>query len=216
MYWKLTRLTCHRLSAYCKRSNHSVPRNRVFSHYATRCGNERVPPLNPASFGKLVRIIFPGITTRRLGVRGESKYHYVELSLTIEDQQEPLNVPRSQSVVVDGHGAQHGLERPRSRRYADICLPTRKRDPLSEYTLSSVEGPRDNCTLHLLSHTSSQPKTNYPCRLCLVSSTRQPTRYTPISSYFTTEYGCVNRASLYEIEQQRHLPNSGTNGYSNA
>lgn len=63
-----------------------MPRNRVFSHYATRCGNERVPPLNPASFGKLVRIIFPGIQTRRLGMRGESKYHYVDLSL-IEDPQ---------------------------------------------------------------------------------------------------------------------------------
>lgn len=58
-----------------------MPRNRVFSHYARRCGNERVPPLNPASFGKLVRIIFPGIQTRRLGMRGESKYHYVDLSL---------------------------------------------------------------------------------------------------------------------------------------
>lgn len=37
--------------------------------------------MNPASFGKLVRVIFPGIQTRRLGVRGESKYHYVDLAL---------------------------------------------------------------------------------------------------------------------------------------
>lgn len=79
------------------KSNSSVPRNRVFSHYATRCGTERVPPLNPASFGKLVRIIFPGIQTRRLGQRGESKYHYVDLALideptgTHEDEQ--LQVP---------------------------------------------------------------------------------------------------------------------------
>lgn len=78
-----------RLFAVCKKSSSSVPRNRVFSHYATRCGTERVPPLNPASFGKLVRIIFPGIQTRRLGMRGESKYHYVDLSL-IEDQQETI------------------------------------------------------------------------------------------------------------------------------
>jgi len=41
-------------------------------------------PLNPASFGKLVRVIFPGIQTRRLGVRGESKYHYVDLALEEE------------------------------------------------------------------------------------------------------------------------------------
>ena len=71
----------------CRKGPNSVPRNRVFSYYATRCGNERVPPLNPASFGKLVRIIFPGIQTRRLGMRGESKYHYVDLEM-IEDDPE--------------------------------------------------------------------------------------------------------------------------------
>lgn len=53
----------------------------MFQRYTDRCGDERVPTLNPASFGKLVRIIFPNVQTRRLGVRGESKYHYVDLSL---------------------------------------------------------------------------------------------------------------------------------------
>lgn len=66
-----------------------MPRNRVYSQYATRCGTERVIPLNPASFGKLVRVIFPGIQTRRLGVRGESKYHYVDLAL----EEEAPNMP---------------------------------------------------------------------------------------------------------------------------
>lgn len=37
--------------------------------------------LNPASFGKLVRVVFPDIKTRRLGVRGESKYHYCNFEL---------------------------------------------------------------------------------------------------------------------------------------
>lgn len=68
----------------CKTSNTSVPRNRVYSRYADRCATERVVTLNPASFGKLVRVIFPGIQTRRLGVRGESKYHYVDLALADE------------------------------------------------------------------------------------------------------------------------------------
>jgi len=89
-----------RLNSVCKKSTGSVPRNRVFAHYATRCGTERVPPLNPASFGKLVRIIFPGIQTRRLGMRGESKYHYVDLSLE-EDQQDVIDQERA-------HSAQHG------------------------------------------------------------------------------------------------------------
>lgn len=68
----------------CRPAKTSVPRNRVYSQYASRCANERVVPLNPASFGKLVRVIFPGIQTRRLGVRGESKYHYVDLALEDE------------------------------------------------------------------------------------------------------------------------------------
>ncbi|KAI9818541.1 MAG: hypothetical protein M1827_000600 [Pycnora praestabilis] len=83
------------LSTVCKKSQGSVPRSRVFSHYATRCGTERVPTLNPASFGKLVRVIFPGITTRRLGMRGESKYHYVDLCLE-EDNQEVIDAERAQ------------------------------------------------------------------------------------------------------------------------
>ncbi|KAK0259520.1 hypothetical protein LTS09_005871 [Friedmanniomyces endolithicus] len=73
------------LRAVCKPAKTSVPRNRVYSQYANRCGTERVIPLNPASFGKLVRVIFPGIQTRRLGVRGESKYHYVDLALADEN-----------------------------------------------------------------------------------------------------------------------------------
>ena len=88
-----------RLASVCKKSKSSVPRSRVFSLYATRCGTERVPPLNPASFGKLVRIIFPGIQTRRLGIRGESKYHYVDLSL-IEDQLETYGIGSLQGAKV--------------------------------------------------------------------------------------------------------------------
>ncbi|KAF2272770.1 uncharacterized protein EI97DRAFT_385106 [Westerdykella ornata] len=75
------------LKSVCRVAKTSVPRNRVYSRYADRCGTERVIPLNPASFGKLVRVIFPGIQTRRLGVRGESKYHYVDLAL-INDGEE--------------------------------------------------------------------------------------------------------------------------------
>lgn len=65
-----------------------MPRSIVYASYADRCATECVTPLNPASFGKLVRIIFKDIATRRLGVRGESKYHYVDLALKSEQEQE--------------------------------------------------------------------------------------------------------------------------------
>ncbi|OQD80704.1 hypothetical protein PENANT_c033G02566 [Penicillium antarcticum] len=84
----------------CRKSTGSVRRDRVYCCYAENCGTERVSVLNPASFGKLVRIIFPNVQTRRLGVRGESKYHYVDLSVIEEKQQKlaPLNPQANQSV----------------------------------------------------------------------------------------------------------------------
>ncbi|KAL2361280.1 hypothetical protein RJZ56_005818 [Blastomyces dermatitidis] len=73
----------------CQKNSGSVRRDRVYCSYAEKCGSERVSVLNPASFGKLVRIIFPNVQTRRLGVRGESKYHYVDLSIR-EPEPKPL------------------------------------------------------------------------------------------------------------------------------
>lgn len=102
-------LTEDRLRAVCKPAKTSVPRNRVYSQYASRCGTERVVPLNPASFGKLVRVIFPGIQTRRLGVRGESKYHYVDLAL--EEEQANATMPSGWQ----NHNFQPLEPRPRSQ-----------------------------------------------------------------------------------------------------
>lgn len=69
----------------CSTGKGSVPRGRVYANYVSRCATERVTVLNPASFGKLVRVLFPGLKTRRLGMRKQSKYHYVNFSLK-EDQ----------------------------------------------------------------------------------------------------------------------------------
>jgi regulatory factor X len=76
----------------CSTGKGSVPRGRVYANYASRCATERITVLNPASFGKLVRVLFPGLKTRRLGVRGESKYHYVNFQLK-EDQTELRDSP---------------------------------------------------------------------------------------------------------------------------
>lgn len=62
-----------------------MPRSRVYASYVKRCAHEKIAVLNPASFGKLVRVLYPGLRTRRLGVRGESKYHYVDFELIDED-----------------------------------------------------------------------------------------------------------------------------------
>jgi regulatory factor X len=90
-------LVVFRINQVCDKGKGSVPRGRVYANYVSRCATERVTVLNPASFGKLVRVLFPGLKTRRLGVRGESKYHYVNFSLK-DDQPQLSEVQNMQSI----------------------------------------------------------------------------------------------------------------------
>ncbi|XP_026740149.1 DNA-binding protein RFX2 [Trichoplusia ni] len=54
----------------------SLPRSTLYAHYLRHCATHRLEPVNAASFGKLIRSVFIGLRTRRLGTRGNSKYHY--------------------------------------------------------------------------------------------------------------------------------------------
>ncbi|KAL2126921.1 hypothetical protein VTI74DRAFT_11605 [Chaetomium olivicolor] len=91
------------INQVCSAGKGSVPRGRVYANYASRCATERITVLNPASFGKLVRVLFPGLKTRRLGVRGESKYHYVNFQLK-EEQPDVRDTP-SQPTMPLGENA---------------------------------------------------------------------------------------------------------------
>lgn len=84
MYAIKTDLVAYRIKSACRKGKTSVPRSRVYAAYVKRCAHEKIAVLNPASFGKLVRVLYPGLRTRRLGVRGESKYHYVEFELELD------------------------------------------------------------------------------------------------------------------------------------
>ncbi|XP_024939248.1 DNA-binding protein RFX2 isoform X3 [Cephus cinctus] len=54
----------------------SLPRSTLYNHYLRHCSDNKLDPVNAASFGKLIRSVFLGLRTRRLGTRGNSKYHY--------------------------------------------------------------------------------------------------------------------------------------------
>lgn len=103
LYCLIRLITCQltspssRINEVCDKGKGSVPRGRVYANYVSRCATERVTVLNPASFGKLVRVLFPGLKTRRLGVRGESKYHYVNFSLK-EDQPDLVESQNHQQI----------------------------------------------------------------------------------------------------------------------
>lgn len=82
------------LQRYCQLApDANVPRNRIYARYVSMCSGYNLRPLNPASFGKLVRTKFPQIRTRRLGIRGQSKYHYCGISLVDELSQPNGDTP---------------------------------------------------------------------------------------------------------------------------
>ncbi|KAI5791312.1 RFX DNA-binding domain-containing protein [Pyronema domesticum] len=83
----------------------AVPRNRVYARYVTVCANEKIKPLNPASFGKLVRLLYPEIKTRRLGVRGQSKYHYCGIRLAGEHASPNANLGSASGSEPPAHAA---------------------------------------------------------------------------------------------------------------
>ena len=59
----------------------SLPRARMYDHYMIHSQQNNQEPVNAASFGKLVRSVFVGLKTRRLGTRGNSKYHYYGIKI---------------------------------------------------------------------------------------------------------------------------------------
>jgi regulatory factor X 1/2/3 len=47
----------------------SLPRSTLYAHYLRHCNEHKLEPVNAASFGKLIRSVFLGLRTRRLGTR---------------------------------------------------------------------------------------------------------------------------------------------------
>ncbi|ODQ78735.1 hypothetical protein BABINDRAFT_29343, partial [Babjeviella inositovora NRRL Y-12698] len=85
-----------------------VPRSRIYARYANICAEHVVKPLSPASFGKLVRILFPNLTTRRLGMRGQSKYHYCGIKLIGEETTPNSPAGFSESPFAPNTPSNHG------------------------------------------------------------------------------------------------------------
>ncbi|KAJ8668157.1 hypothetical protein QAD02_009820 [Eretmocerus hayati] len=78
----------------------SLPRSTLYNHYLRHCSENKLDPVNAASFGKLIRSVFLGLRTRRLGTRGNSKYHYYGIRVKPSSQLAMLNedgTPRQQS-----------------------------------------------------------------------------------------------------------------------
>jgi regulatory factor X 6 len=85
---------------YIKDPQACIARCVMYAHYEDFCKKQCVSPYSSASFGKIVRMKFPHIKTRRLGTRGQSKYHYYGIS-----------VKESSSYYFKGAQIKNGLTR---------------------------------------------------------------------------------------------------------
>ncbi|KAL8573109.1 hypothetical protein ACOMHN_027369 [Nucella lapillus] len=66
---------------YCMCEGVCLPRCILYSHYLDFCSRETLTPSCAATFGKTIRQKFPHLSTRRLGTRGHSKYHYYGIGI---------------------------------------------------------------------------------------------------------------------------------------
>ncbi|XP_021269160.1 DNA-binding protein RFX8 isoform X4 [Numida meleagris] len=54
----------------------TIPRWLLYEMYIENFSSNDNDKVNSATFGKLIRLVFPGLGTRRLGTRGCARYHY--------------------------------------------------------------------------------------------------------------------------------------------
>ncbi|XP_035172252.1 DNA-binding protein RFX8 [Oxyura jamaicensis] len=59
----------------------TIPRWLLYEMYIENCSPGAKDQVNSATFGKLIRLVFPGLGTRRLGTRGSARYHYDGISI---------------------------------------------------------------------------------------------------------------------------------------
>ncbi|KAJ8009045.1 hypothetical protein DPEC_G00084760 [Dallia pectoralis] len=112
-----------------------LPRCILYAHYLDFCRKETLDPSCAATFGKTIRQKFPLLTTRRLGTRGHSKYHYYGIGI------------RESSAYYHSVYSGKGLTRFSGSKLKNEGGFTRK------YSLSSKTGtllPEFPCAQHLL------------------------------------------------------------------
>ncbi|KAG2188816.1 hypothetical protein INT44_003955 [Umbelopsis vinacea] len=70
-------------------SSHQPALDKATREFVLSCSCEglNLRPINSALYGKLMRTVFPDMSTRRLGTRGSSKYHYGGIKRRVSSDQ---------------------------------------------------------------------------------------------------------------------------------
>eukprot|EP01087_Luapelamoeba_hula_P017894 TRINITY_DN5693_c0_g1_i2.p1 TRINITY_DN5693_c0_g1~~TRINITY_DN5693_c0_g1_i2.p1 ORF type:complete len:705 (+),score=108.92 TRINITY_DN5693_c0_g1_i2:468-2582(+) len=61
---------------YCADAEGSVPKEWIYNHYVELCEWQRLTPSKNNIFSKMLKKVFPGVRSRRLGPRGKGIPHY--------------------------------------------------------------------------------------------------------------------------------------------
>ncbi|KAF0993110.1 hypothetical protein HZS_8173, partial [Henneguya salminicola] len=68
----------------------TISRSNMYGYYVYACHERGECPMNPAGLGKVIRSVFGSIKNRRLGARGDSRYHY--LGIKVKENSLILNI----------------------------------------------------------------------------------------------------------------------------
>ena len=122
---------------YELRDDECLARSVMYNHYLDYCKRNSIFPVSPASFGKIIKQKFPELKTRRLGTRGQSKYHYYGVSIKPESlyyrSSEHKNGLSRFSTSLGG-GITTPLISKAKKESSSICFPSVKlRTPLPDF-----------------------------------------------------------------------------------
>ncbi|XP_061183525.1 transcription factor RFX4-like [Saccostrea echinata] len=87
--------------------NNTLSRGEIYRAYIEHCQRNNLTHCNPATFGKVLRSVFPDIKTRRIGTRGNSRYHYCGIGIklkTVRDneiEEDITSISETSNIVVE-------------------------------------------------------------------------------------------------------------------
>ncbi|XP_046388599.1 DNA-binding protein RFX2 isoform X2 [Ischnura elegans] len=127
----------------------SLPRSTLYNHYLRHCTENKLDPVNAASFGKLIRSVFLGLRTRRLGTRGNSKYHYYGIRVKPNSSLNQLSEDGTTIAVgprqMQGGNSQSGVNSQGSqKRYKSLSSMTKNSGDGTQYDQGSCSNPGSN------------------------------------------------------------------------
>ncbi|VDN02937.1 unnamed protein product [Thelazia callipaeda] len=150
------------VSAQLGHTARASPATFMYFYNFRHCNDNKLEPVNAASFGKLIRSVFHGLRTRRLGTRGNSKYHYYGIRIkpdsplsrgvgTVMTLGEDYN---HTSLVSSTHSVSHLPSRSSSRRSALNSNLVNRRTNTNVMETGAMFG-------HLSANSASSPSFTY-------------------------------------------------------